>query len=96
MAVKNNSIMIDLIEKYGHTEIRDKFSQFKRNVTGFTDTNTVINLKTGDVVSFFGGYDGDIHFKSEILGFNNEGEAFVLWDCYWFAIELRERQFKKL
>ncbi len=86
--------MEDLIAKYGDTEIREKFRKFKDSVYEFSDTDG--EFKIGDIVSFFGGHDGDINFKSEILGFDDEGRAFMLWDCYWFAIRPAERQFKKI
>lgn len=90
--------MDDLIKKYQNSDIRKEFNVFKQKVKGFTDTNTEMNLKTGDVISIFAGYNDDINYKTEILGFSEEGHAFVLWDCYWVDVNLKDpkRKFKKL
>ena len=90
-------LSIDLISKYNDTIIydgvtlRENFEAFKQTVKGFTNSNENLNLKTGDTIGFMGGFNNDIEFTSEILGFDIEGNAFVLWDCYWFAIDLSKR-----
>ncbi len=88
----------DLIEKYKDSEIRTEFAAFKGDVDGFSDENKELRLKTGDVILFNGGYNYDIQYKSEILGFNKSGYVFVLWDCYWYPIRLTDtmRKFQKL
>lgn len=81
---------IDLTKKDATViqSIKERFAAFKLKVVGFSDVNEKLNLKTGDMVKFIGGYDDNVEFTSEILGFNSEGFAFMLWDCYWFAVDL--------
>ena len=43
--------------------------------------------KIGQIIEFYGGFNDDILYRSEILGFDNENNIFVLWDCYWFPIK---------
>jgi hypothetical protein len=72
--------MEDLIEKYGsRKDLMEKISkrQFFQYHTKF---------KIGDIISFYGGYNDDIQFKSKIIGFSNDGGIFVIWDCYWLPI----------
>lgn len=88
-------IKINLIDKYNNSTIREEFEKFKKKLqerNNFSDENKSLNLKIGDVVTFIGGYDSDIEFTSEILGFTSEGKAFVLWDCFWLDIDLIERR----
>lgn len=86
--------MENLIERYKDSTIKEQFARFITTMKGSKDTNEEIGLKTGDVVSFWGGYNGDIRFVSEILGFNSNGDAYMFWDCYWFGIDLQKREFK--
>jgi len=86
---------LNLIEKYQDSDIQEKFNQFKSEIDGFSDSNENFDLKTGDVIKFIGGYDSNIEFTSQILGFNSKGFAFVLWDCYWVALNLHERLISK-
>lgn len=86
----------DLIEKYKDSDIKDKFASYKEKTNGFTETNSALDLKVGDTVQFVGGYDKNILYTTEILGFDSDGDAYVLWDCYWIAINLPNRQYKKL
>lgn len=44
-------------------------------------------FKVGQIISFFGGNDDDIHFISKITGFDKDGGIYVLWDCFWFPIK---------
>lgn len=91
-----NEQPFNLIEKYKDSDIKKQFETFKQKVKGFTDVNEELNLKTGDTITFIGGYDSDILYLSEILGFNSQGHAFILWDCFWLDIELKERDYKKM
>lgn len=51
------------------------------------------DYKVGQEVTFLGGYNKDIIYTSKIFAFCKEtGKAYVYWDCYWFSIELKERQ----
>lgn len=83
---------INLIEEYKDSNIREQFNIFKKNVRGFSDTNEKFNLKTGDVITFVDRYSSDVEFTSEVLGFDADGFAFVLWDCYWFGVNLEDQR----
>lgn len=88
-------VQFNLIDKYNNSTIREEFEIFKNKLkerNNFSEENKSLNLKIGDVVTFIGGYDNDIEFTSEILGFTSEGKAFVLWDCFWLDIDLIERR----
>jgi len=52
----------------------------------------------GDEISFMGGYNDDILYKSKIIGIDTNGHLHVIWDCYWFPInpEDDKRIIKKL
>ncbi|MRM84284.1 hypothetical protein [Riemerella anatipestifer] len=45
------------------------------------------NFKIGDVVEFYGGYYNHILYRTEIIGFDQSGNLYVLWDCYWFPVK---------
>lgn len=79
-------------------EYREMFAAWRKKVTfhNFSDTNAELGLKTGDIVTFISGYNSDLKYTTEILGFDaNDGKAFMLWDCYWFPVDLNERKFVK-
>lgn len=89
--------MEDLTIKYKERiiEIKKRFQSYvQTNEKFFSEKNEKLNLKTGDIINFIGGENDDIEFRSEILGFNDEGFAYVLWDCYWLAIDLEKRLIK--
>ena len=85
----------NLLDRYkangSDIEYEEKFNIFKNKVKGFTDSNDILNLKTGDIVSFISGYNDDIIYTSKILGFDNDGHAFILWECYWYAVDLSKK-----
>lgn len=92
MKTKNNPdlLKINLVDKYRFdTELQISFAAWreKNSVYGFTDINEALNLKTGDIIEFLGGYNNDILYTTEILGFDKDGDIYVLWDCYWFPIK---------
>lgn len=43
-------------------------------------------FKIGQVIDFWGGANGDIRYRAEIIGFDTDGLIYVDWDCYWFPI----------
>lgn len=43
-------------------------------------------FKVGQVIKFISGYNLDIKYTTKIIGFDNEGEIYLLWDCYWSPI----------
>ena len=82
---------INLIEQYAAQEndIREKFESFKYKITGFKTENIEYYLSIGDIILFKNGYD--VEMITEILGFDSEGDCYLLWDCYWLPIRLNER-----
>lgn len=63
------------------------------------DSNEEFGLKTGDIIEFWAGYDNDIRYRATIHGFDEKGQVYVNWDCYWFPINLQDkynRDFKKV
>lgn len=77
-------------------EIRLKFNDYKLKIDGFIDSNEKMNLKSGDKILFIGGYYDNIEMISEILGFDSDGMAYILWECFWFPIDLNKRMIKKV
>ena len=74
---------IDLIEKCKGIEATaiNKIENYK----GYTDIHK--DFKKNQVITFFSGYNKDILYKSKILGFDINGEIYVLWECYWVSIK---------
>ena len=64
--------------------IREKFETYKSKIKGFKDTDGTFYI--GDVIEFSAGYNNDIRFTTEILGFDEDGDIYLLWDSYWFPI----------
>jgi len=89
---------INLISKYQDTniEIENEFNKFKSKIKGFKEEHE--GLKIGDTIEFVAGYNNDIMYTTKILGFDFEGDIYLLWDCYWAPIRFNDkaRQIKKL
>jgi len=90
--------VINLLEKSKiyNAEYEQKFELYKQKIKGFTNINKEFNLKTGDIIKFISGHNDDIIYISKILGFDSDGEAYMLWDCYWFPINLNKRFVEKI
>lgn len=57
-------------------------------------SNNGNGFKAGDIINIVAGYNSNINYKIEILGF--EGiDTFLLWDCYWMPIDLNKRLIKR-
>lgn len=83
-----------LTEYKNHKSIYDLFAKFKPRIDNFSDENKEFNLKTGDTILFLNGYD--LPMITKIIGFDADGRAFMLWDCYWFPVNLHDRLIQKL
>lgn len=87
---KKTMLHINLLDKYSENnmdlEYKTKFEEYKSKIKGFTETSG--EFKAGDVVEFTGGYADDIRYTTKILGFNADGEAYMLWDSFWAPIKL--------
>jgi hypothetical protein len=46
----------------------------------------------GDKITFWAGYNGDIRYLSEITGIDENGEIYVVWDCFWSPIRDEPRR----
>lgn len=97
--ISGNDKVINLLEttsKENLKRYRKEFGEFKEKTKNpVVDVNKEFNLKTGDIIEFKNGYD--IPMSTEILGFDSsDGEAYLLWDCYWFTLNLKKRFVKKL
>lgn len=76
------------------SEYEAKFNESITRRSGFSNVNESLGLKTGDVILFKNGYD--LPMISKILGFDKDGQAFMLWECYWAPIRLSNRLIKHL
>ncbi len=96
-AIKSDTLHINLNEK---DDYRAQFNDWKEKKNyPVADENKELGLKKGDNIEFWGGYNNDIRYTSEILGFDENGKAYVNWDCYWFPMDLTEagnRDWKKV
>lgn len=79
---------IDLVDKYSKNwqekEYREKFAEYKSKIKGFAESNGDLNI--GDIIEFTSGMNNDIRYTTEILGFDGDGDIYLLWDCFWFPI----------
>jgi len=74
--------MIDLIKKY--SQDKQLLREIEEFSSGLLESHE--DLKKGDIVTFKGGHDGNIDFKSQLIGFDKNGNSYVVWDCYWFPL----------
>lgn len=84
-------LIINLLEKYNddtQKEFTESFEKYKVKLTGVKDTHK--HLRVGDVIEFIAGYNLDIIYITKILGFDSEGDIYLLWDCYWSPIRLTD------
>lgn len=73
-------MVIDLIKRHKNDQILlDKIKDQNK-----TASHPI--FKVGDVISFYGGYNNDIKYISKITGFDEDGDIYLLWDCFWFPI----------
>ena len=83
----------NLIIKY-QREKASMISEIK-NLVCYTATHP--KYKIGDIIEFYGGYNEDILYRSEIIGFGSNNDIFVLWDCFWFPItDNKQRNIKNI
>lgn len=83
-----NPETVNLLTKKYVEEYREQFEAYKSKVKDFT-TQGPAGVNAGDIILFLNGYD--VPMISEVLGFNEGGKAFLLWDCYWFPVDLNDR-----
>ena len=82
--------MEDLIKMYAGD------SHLQRQIKELNLKATNGKYSKGDIITFYGGFTGDIFFKSEITGFDDAGDIYVLWDYYWLPIKDNDKRKIKL
>lgn len=89
---------INLLDRQETKNARKAFENWKlEKGKEVSEKSQKLGLKKGDVVEFFGGFSNHLRYITEILGFDNEtGKAYMLWDCYWFPVDLEKREVKKV
>lgn len=89
----NGSVFKLLSRQLHETTIERMNNWLEANAHSFTCKNEKFNLKIGDIISFKNG--NDIPMSTKIIAFNAEtGNAYLYWNCYWFAIDLEKRLLK--
>ena len=87
----NDMLHINLLDKYRESGndilYREKFDKFKHKIEGFKETHDELDLKIGDIIEFNGGYNNDIRYTTEILGFDSDNDIYLLWESYWYPIQ---------
>lgn len=68
----------------------EKSKKYQNSALAFARKNNLTQqngkFSKGDVIEFWAGYNDDIRFIAEIIGFEGEN-IFLLWDCYWSPIK---------
>lgn len=72
---------IDLLVGYKSSTV------LKKNIADMKLGTEHKKFKVGQVIWFTAGYNSDIRYKTEITGFSDSGDIYLLWDCYWFPIQ---------
>lgn len=89
---------INLLDRYSDNkydqEIRQKFKEYKSKIKGFKTEHMA--FKVGDIIEFTAGYNDDIRYTTEILGFDEDGDIYLLWQSYWFPIRNEAKRAIKL
>ena len=76
--------MEDLLERYkGDVRLYRKIINFRDE--RLSDLHS--KFKVGQIISFMSGYNDDINYVTKIIGFDCDGDIYVLWDCYWFPVK---------
>ena len=87
----NEMLHINLLDKYRESGndilYREKFDKFKWKIDGFKETHDELDLKIGDIIEFNGGYNDNIRYTTEILGFDSDNDIYLLWESYWYPIK---------
>lgn len=85
--------IIDLSKVSYRSEIIEKFEAFKsEKIQGFKEAHSTLPFKVGDTINFWGGYYGDIRYQTTILGFDKDDDCYLLWETYWFPIDLNDKK----
>lgn len=88
-------IVVDLLQKYSKERLdkyREDFLAIKKKMGTYDTHPNFDDLKAGSVVELTNGMG--VRLQTELLGFNIDGKAYVMWDCIWFSIDLLKRDYK--
>lgn len=70
---------------------KESTSSQRSEIKKFVEKNNLLTelngRKKGDVIEFWGGYNGDIRYRAQITGFDKDGEIYLDWDSFWFPIK---------
>ena len=71
-----------------HIDLRKRSEQFRQGFEKIKKGKKAAHgrFKAGDIVEFTAGYYDHIRYTSEILGFDADGDIYILWECYWSPI----------
>lgn len=63
------------------------------DIKKFTETLGDKNpdFEVGQIITFYGGYNCNILYKTKIIGFIGI-DIYLYWDCYWFPIQNNEKR----
>lgn len=77
----------DLITEYSNNKI------LNIDIEKFAETldNKNPDFEVGQIITFYGGYNSDILYKTKIIGFIRK-DIYLYWDCYWFPIQNNEKR----
>ncbi len=94
--VSDNYLHINLLDKYKESgediEFKQKFEKYKEKLKGFKTVSEKTGLKAGDIIEFIAGYNMDIKYTTEILGFDEDEDIYLLQDCYQSPIRMEDRR----
>ncbi len=79
------TIDFDLIERFSNQK-REFVNALSNRVSNYTQYDPNGKFQIGDKILFVTGYYNHLLAKSEIIGFDENGGIYPLWDCYWAPI----------
>ncbi len=79
--------IIDLTKKAGYH--RSSMKEFVKKTSLLSEFG---KHKKGDIIEFWAGYNDDIRYRAEIIGFDKDGDIYLDWDAYWSPIRDEKRR----
>jgi DNA polymerase II small subunit/DNA polymerase delta subunit B len=80
--VNDTYLHINLLDKYKESGddilYKQQFEEYKQQLKGFKTVSEKTGLKTGDIIEFISGYNMDIKYITEILGFDEDDDIYLL------------------
>ena len=79
-----------MIKKVENLLIRPHANSHKRDALQFSKKHQLDKshekYSVGDKITFWAGYHDDIRYLSEIIGIDENGDIYVVWECFWSPI----------